>query len=293
MYPTQQSNPAKTPFTQTPIQPSTPKSSLPLILIGIVFMILIGIGSYILGLYLQKRQNQTTQNIQTTSTPSLIPTETILDKKGSEILSIDTKVNKYVNYDYGFSITYPKNGENTYSTCEERESGKTSSVPLVIFEKQSANTVYLSTDTDVEVKNKKAPEGGFTYDFSNCKVVKNSLNLIEKGYDTGIPDSLGMGDNISKPIAIAYIYEHVNNEKQLQEFALKHSPQGCEKIRIEDTKDPNTKMVRLTNKEGTNTNESCFSYTSFLYSPIKKSVILTPGYQNCGWWCEAKVEYLN
>jgi len=270
--------------------PEKPKANY-LMIAGIVLacFVVFGFGGY----YLGKNYSGTQQPINTTEkqpnptsshesgATGASPTSSI-QQKSSEIQSIDDKTYKYVNYLIGFSIKYPKYNLIP-STCEERQNDKNGSAPMRVFEVPNENSLYISEESIVSVKNKQLAGGGYQYDFSTCKVTPNSLDLIRNGYDNGIPSP----NNISKPIALQFDYLKIENDNDLQALA-QSMYKGCyvgQKQLIKNSTD--VYQIKLVNKNGQpgsfdDPNTTCltnFVYM-FLYSPKNKAAVITSGFQD-------------
>lgn len=270
---------------------SNQKGFIPLILGVVILLIVVAGGAYYLGTKnissssKQQSEQPTTSITVPTSNPSTgnsvtNPTKSIT---GTEIVSVDDKTNKYINHDFGFSIRYPKYNQ-TPSTCQERQADKTGAVPLKVFEVPNINTLYISEESVIEIKNKQVAGGGYQYDFSTCKVVPNSLDLIKNGYNNGMVDTNKMQIDVTRPSALQFNYQKVDNDNDLQTLA-QSLYNGCYIGAKQLAKNSNdVYQIKLADKNGQNGNPESGCFTNFiylfLYSPKNHVAVITSGFQN-------------
>jgi hypothetical protein len=217
----------------------------------------------------------------------------------SEIVDFGTNTKKYINYEYGFSVVFPSYNKSA-TTCQEKQLNQTGEMPLKVFESPNNNTLFISEEYVLTVQHKQLSSGGYQYDFSTCKKVQNNINLIENGYDNGIPDINNLEINITKPNTLQVNYKKVASDDDL-EALVQTLYNGCyvgEKNPLQNYED--VYQVKLTDKNGQNGPESeCFTnfVYIFLYSPDKGVAVLTNGFQDAPFngtngQSEPKIEFL-
>ena len=260
-------------------------------IVGVMFLlIVVAGGAYYLGTknnypLIKNQSEQAERVVRPTQTPTVTKNEVNPTKNGAgtEIISLDRKTSKYINHDLGFSIKYPSYNQ-TPSTCAERQTDKNGTVPLKVYEVPNQNSFFISEATYIAVKEKQVSGGGWQYDFSTCKVMQNSLNLITNGFDNGMPDTDGMHINISKPNALQINYQKVNNDTDLQSLA-QTLYKGCyigDKQLVKNSS--GVYQVKLVAKNGQNNDPESGCFTNFVYlfqySPKNHIAVITSGYQN-------------
>lgn len=99
--------------SQAPFQSTSPKSNLPLILIGVVLMILIGIGSYVLG---TKSQEMKETSKVPTSVPLQEPTAVSTPTVVTPTIAASSSANwqPYISKDYHYEVRIPSGYQIDY-----------------------------------------------------------------------------------------------------------------------------------------------------------------------------------
>lgn len=132
----------------------------------ILSLVVIGVGVGVWWWQNNKVVSPATDFILPTPSVAVTPTEAT---KNSEIVSIDTTWNKYINYTLGFSIKIPKNVSIiTCKTGKTVEESEFASVPVKIFEKGSK--FYIGPEYCYA---SLSSSGG------KCQKISNSISLIE------------------------------------------------------------------------------------------------------------------
>ena len=124
-------------------------------------------------------------------------------KHGSEIVSFNAESNQYNNYDYGFSIVYPKSPRGA-GTCADPISIATQ--PTQIIEDFKNNVVYVAYTWQRAI--------GIN---EQCSIQNVNLNLIQNGLSA----SSGPYKFIWYPTNYAFHFATTRNDAEIENFANK------------------------------------------------------------------------
>ena len=145
---------------------------------------------------------KTTSVITSSITPTTPPIETtVVAKTGSEIIPLNSESNQYNNYDYGFSIIYPKTPRGAGTCVDPSDS---TSQPTQIIEDIPNKIVYIAYKTQ--------PLRGLN---DSCSIKNIDLNLIKNG----IPYSSGSYKSTSYPTNFPFHFKTTNNDADIATFA--------------------------------------------------------------------------
>ena len=213
---------------------------------------------------LVSESSSTLSNTSSLSTSSL--------SKDPEIVSVGANINKYVNYELGFSIKFPK-FDNVATTCDESSKEKTGKMPIKTFDVTSNS--FIISDERI-VKWWRTP----------CSVVNNSLSILQNGFSE--EEDMGMGGYKRFPEDTYIAFGKVENDKDLQTVIdLVPEYKGCyvgPKKLLKNT--TNIYEVTLVNKNGSSMDpdpeSDCYinAMYYFYYSPENKSAVLTDATQS-------------
>jgi len=204
----------------------------------------------------------------TTTTVSTLSSSSTTTIKNPEIVSVGDNVNKYVNYELGFSIKFPKT-ENVATTCDEASKEKTGKMPITTF--NVTDKSFFISDTKV-VQWWRTP----------CTVIDNSLFVLQNGFNKG-EENLGF-ENYPNYTYIAF--NKVESDKDLQTIiSLIPQYQGCF-VGSKKLMDNSTDIyeVTLVDKNGKSDDMESDCYINamyyFFYSTTNKSAVLTNATQS-------------
>lgn len=209
---------------------------------------------------LVSESSSTLSNTSSLSTSSL--------SKEPEIVSVAANINKYVNYELGFSVKFPKT-ENVATTCDEASKEKTGKMPITIF--NIGEKSFFISDTKI-VQWWRTP----------CTVIDNSLFVLQNGFNKG-EENLGY-KNYPNHTYIAF--NKVESDKDLQTI-IDLIPQykacyvGSKKL-MDNSSDIYEVMLVDKNGKSDDMESDCYinAMYYFYYSTTNKSAVLTSGTQS-------------
>lgn len=208
----------------------------------------------------------TSESSSTQSSIASLSTSSI--SREPEILSEGSNINKYINYELGFSIKFPKT-ENVATTCDEASKEKTGKMPITTF--KIGEKSFIISDTKI-VQWWRTP----------CTVIDNNLFVLQNGFNKG-EENLGY-KNYPNHTYIAF--NKVESDKDLQTI-IDLIPQynacfvGPKKLMDNST---DIYEVTLVDKNGKSDDMESDCYINamyyFYYSTTNKSAVLTNATQS-------------
>lgn len=265
------------------VQKSKNKLLLPLIIVFVV-VVLAALGTVF---YFWKSSSDQDDRLNTSNTTNSQTSNTPTNNDVTTRPTAETV--KYTNSAYKFSLSYPKTYQD-YGNCEDVKKVReaidnnqprptVSDVAVKVFEVPGENKVYLAPEKTVEINMYQVGQTGvFDFDYSSCKMVNTTLDLIQKWDDK-------LGDNIvARPTMLEMPFQinftRANSDADLIDFfdsvsfkpanPLKKS--GC--VVKRSAYENSAGVFRITIEGG----EACYPVGSspsiYLYSPTTKTALL-------------------
>lgn len=289
---------------QQPHQQPKPMRKKFVIVFIVLLVVLIAAGVF---WFLQEgsRQNNiltaTTNNTTTNTTTNADNTAQGNSTKNEVVTEPSTTTATYTNSAYKFSITYPKTYQD-YGNCEDvkkvrdaidnnQSRPKVSEVQLKLFEVSGQNVLYLAPAEVVKIKMIKNADNTYSYDYSSCKMVTTTLDLI-KSWDVVNADLTKLQPTmLETPFVVGF--GSASTDAQLISVLRSVFPgqgtSGCEiDKKTATTNDPNVYKVSIKDPNQTDpatfdiSTSTCYigaPYT-FLYSSTHKTAVVTSAYQD-------------